>query len=287
VERQPVRLIEVVAITRVTPHMARVTFGGPDLTDFTSGEPDQQVKLYFPKPGQAVPRLPDADNDFMSWYQAFNDIPEEERPWTRGYTIRAHHPADVTIDIDFVLHDHAGPATRWAESARPGDKLAMFGPSAMFARAIPLSKSIADTDWLLLAGDATALPAISAMIEQLPRGARAIAYIEVADAAEEQHVYSQGAVTLHWLHRGDTPPGYGILLQDAVRAADFPPGAPFAWLAGEASAIRDLRRHLIHERGLDKRAIDFTGHWRLRLSQDDAPTEEDMAEAQERLATAY
>ena len=286
-ERQPVRLIEVVAITRVTPHMARVTFGGPDLTDFTSGEPDQQVKLYFPKPGQAVPRLPDADNDFMSWYQAFNDIPEEERPWTRGYTIRAHHPADVTIDIDFALHDHAGPATRWAESARPGDKLAMFGPSAMFARAIPLSKSIADTDWLLLAGDATALPAISAMIEQLPRGTRAIAYIEVADAAEEQHVHSQGAVTLHWLHRGDTPPGHGILLQDAVRAADFPPGTPFAWLAGEASAIRDLRRHLIHERGLDKRAIDFTGHWRLRLSQDDAPTEEDMAEAQERLATAY
>ena len=286
-ERQPVRLIEVVAVTRVTPHMARVTFGGADLNDFTSGEPDQQVKLYFPKPGQAVPRLPNADNDFMSWYQAFNEIPDEKRPWTRSYTIRAHHPDDATIDIDFVLHNHAGPATRWAESARPGDKLAMFGPSATFARATPLTKSIADTDWLLLVGDATALPAIGAIIEQLPQGAQAIAYVEVTDAAEEQHLDTQGAVTVHWLHRGDTQPGQGTLLQDAVRAADFPPGKPFAWLAGEASVTRDLRRHLINDRGLDKRAIDFTGHWRLKLSQDDAPTEEDMAEAQERLASAY
>ncbi len=50
--------------------------------------------------------------------------------------------------------------------------------------------------------------------------------------------------------------------------------------------MRALRRHLVDERGLDRRSIDFTGYWRLKLTQDDAPIEEDMADVRERLAEA-
>ena len=162
----------------------------------------------------------------------------------------------------------------------------MFGPSADFARPTPLAASIGRADWLLMAGDETALPAISSVIESLPEGSRAVAYIEVADAAEEQRIDTAGEVTIHWLHRGDLPPGHGDVLLDAVRTADFPAGSVFAWLAGESSMVRALRRHLVDDRGVYKRAIDFTGHWRLKLSEDDAPTAEDLAEAQERLAAA-
>jgi hypothetical protein len=35
-----------------------------------------------------------------------------------------------------------------------------------------------------------------------------------------------------------------------------------------------------------KRRIEFTGYWRKSLTQDDVPTEADLAEAQERLAEA-
>lgn len=286
--RLPVRFIHVTEIKRITPHMARITFGGDDLADLGSSEPDQQVKLYFPKPGQPVPRLPEPgpDGDFTRWYQEYLAIPEPERPWMRSYTIRAHHPDRGVIDIDFVLHSDAGPATRWAQSATPGDVLGMFGPSASFARPAAIGTSIAASDWLLLAGDETALPAISSLLESLPAGARAVAYVEVSGPAEEQPIDTRGQVTVHWLHRGDLPAGHSDVLVRAVRDADFPPGAVFAWLAGEASAVRALRRHLIQERGVDKRVIDFTGHWRLKLTQDDAPTEEDLAEARERLADA-
>jgi NADPH-dependent ferric siderophore reductase len=271
-----VRFIRVADVRRITPHMARLTFGGDDLADFRSDEPDQQVKLYFPKPGQTVPRLPECDaGDFMRWYEAFNAIPEAERPWMRSYTIRAHHPQHQTIDIDFVLHGDAGPATRWARSAQPGNTLGMFGPSVTFARNIPLSKSINAADWILLAGDETALPAIGSIIESLPESARAIAYIEVRDAAEEQRFETRGEVTVHWLHRGE------ISLVEAVRNAQFPSGEVFAWLAGESGAVRALRRHLVNERGVDKRSIDFAGYWRPKLTQDDAPTAEDLADAQE------
>ncbi len=282
--RLPIRQIEVVATTRLTPHMARITFGGPELADYASVEVDQQVKLYFPRTGQSHPVLPSPDTDFMSWYQAYSAIPEPERPWMRSYTIRAHHEETATIDIDFVLHDHAGPATRWAETAQPGAKLGMFGPSASFARPTPLTTSIAQADWLLLAGDATALPAIASILEGIPDTTPAIAYIEVVNEAEHQALPDNA--TIHWLDRNDTTAFPGALLSDALTTATLPAGTPFAWLAGEAGAVRALRRHLVDDRGLPKSSIDFAGHWRRSLSQDDAPTEEDIEEANERLAAA-
>jgi NADPH-dependent ferric siderophore reductase len=287
-EHLPVRYIHVTDVQRITPHMARITFGGDDLADFTIHGPDDQVKLYFPHPGQAVPRLPapSLDGGVMRWYEAYNAIPEPERPWMRSYTLRAHHPRHSTIDVDFVLHRDAGPATRWALSAEPGDTLGMFGPSPAFARPVPVTTPIAAADWVLLAGDETALPAIGTLVESMPEDARAVVYVEVRDAAEEQRWETAGEVSVHWLHRGDTPAGHSTVLIDTVRAAQFPPGPVFAWLAGESGAVRALRRHLVEERGLDKRAIDFTGYWRARLSQDDPPTEEDLAEAQELLEAA-
>ncbi|WP_206503291.1 siderophore-interacting protein [Streptomyces chrestomyceticus] len=306
-EPLPVRYIEVTAVRRLSPHLVRITFGGPDLAGFRLDAPDQQVKLYIPRPGQRAPRLPEApaDGDLMRWYQAFRTIPEDERPWMRSYTVRAHHPGTGTIDIDFVLHGTAtvsgpdsgsdggpvsgsdggsanGPATRWAHLAAPGDTLGMFGPSAYFARPVPLGTA----DWMLLAGDETALPAIGTLAEWLPEGARAVAYIEVADAADEQTFDTRGDLTVHWLHRGTGPAAPGETLVEAVCGARFPAGSVFAWLAGEAGAVRALRRHLVEDRGLDKRDIDFTGYWRRALTQDDAPTEDDLADARERLAAA-
>ena len=285
-EQLPVRYIRVVGVRLITPHLVRITFGGDALVDLRYEEPDQQVKLYFPRPGHAVPRLPAADVDFLRWYEAYGAIPEPERPWMRSYTLRWHDQRRHTIDIDFVLHDDAGPATRWAQSAKPGDTLGMFGPSSTFARPVPISASIAAADWLLLAGDETALPAIGTLIESLPAGARAVAYVEVRDRAEEQRFDTRDEVTVHWLHRGDTPAGDSGLLIDAVRGAEFPPGAVFAWLAGEAGTVRELRRELVGERGVDRRSIEFSGYWRRKLSQDDAPTEQDLADAQELMALA-
>jgi NADPH-dependent ferric siderophore reductase len=262
-EPLPVRLVEVTQVDRITPRMARVTFGG---TSLAHDEPDQQVKLYFPKPGQTAPVLPEPGEDFLGWYQEFTALPESVRPWMRSYTLRVQDP----VTVDFVLHDNPGPATRWALAARPGDTLGMFGPSVTFARPVPLSKSIGGADWLLMAGDATALPAIGTLVESLPPDARAVAYIE---SDERQQLSSRGTLAVHWVPRGS--------LLEAVRGAEFPAGSVFAWLAGEASVVRALRRHLVDERQVPKRSIDFAGYWRAELSQDDAPTEEDLADARE------
>ncbi|MBW4718256.1 siderophore-interacting protein [Saccharothrix obliqua] len=272
-------LLRVTATHPITPHVTRVRFTGDGLDDFPTW-PDQQLKLLFPKNGHPVPDLPAAKDDKygMGWYQAYQAIPEPERPWMRSYTVRAHHPDTHEIDVDFVLHPDAGPATRWAQHAQPGDTLGRYGPSAAYRK--PLGRS----DWLLLAGDETALPAIATHLAALPAGFPTTAYVEVRDATEHQPLDTAADLDLHWVHRGDTPPGRGTGLLDAVRAARLPAGTPYAWLAGEAGVVRGLRRHLVDDRGVDKRRIDFTGYWRLALTQDDAPTEEDIAEAKERVA---
>ncbi len=228
-------LVGVLTVTRVrslTPRMVRVSFTAPDGFE---PWPDQQLKLCFPRGGEL--RLPPSDGDDMRWYQAFPGDPEESRPWMRGFTVRAHDPARAEIDIDFVLHGdgrsgrplgpHGGRRARcWAATARPGSTRRPLPPG----------------DWHLFAGDETALPAIGSLLESLPASARPVVFAEVADPAEEQPL--PGRPEVHWLHRSR-----GESLVDAVRAASFPPGAVSAWLAGEASAVRSLRRHLVDERG--------------------------------------
>lgn len=284
----PIWLLKVSRTDRITPHLVRITLTGDDLRGFSIKEADQQVKLYFPRPGQPGPLLPVAteSTDISTWYQEYTAIPEDERPWMRSYTIRAHDPADESISVDFVLHEHAGPATQWAMNAEPGDVLGVFGPTDYYARPIPMSTSVAEADWVLLAGDDAAIPGLSTIIESLPPGKRAFAFIEVQDTADEHQFTTDGDLSITWLHRGATKPGHSDALRNAVEAASLPEGTGFAWIAGEAGAVRQIRRHLVGERGMAKRQIDFSGYWRLKLTQDDAPTAEDLAEAQERLAEA-
>ncbi|GLZ33735.1 siderophore-interacting protein [Lentzea sp. NBRC 105346] len=253
------KLLTVVAVRPLTPRMVRVTFAGEGLDSFETW-PDQQLKLLFPKPGFSLPRL-DFD-DVMSWYQAYLAVPEAARPWMRSFTVRSYDPSTATIDVDFVLHGPSGPASRWAAAVSPGDVVGRYGPDRMY------HKPLGSADWYLLAGDETAIPAIGSLLESL--SAPVQVFVSVVDEYEKQDLGRE----VQWVPRG--------MLLSAVSSAIFPDGSVFAWLAGEAGEVRELRRHLVGERGLAKQSIDFTGYWRRSLTQDDAPTEEDLADIQDR-----
>lgn len=115
-------------------------------------------------------------------------------------------------------------------------------------------------DWVLLAGDESALPRIGALLEALPAGTPAQVFVEVPGAAEEQNL----AGRVRWAHRDGGAPG--AVLLEAVRTTDFPAGEPAVWLAGAADLVRDLSRYLVTERGVPARAIDTA------VTRDDAPT---------------
>ncbi|WP_152364712.1 siderophore-interacting protein [Microlunatus speluncae] len=252
------REVEVVRIADLTPGLRRVTLSGAQLRAFTSAngfaQPaftspgfDDDIRLVFRYPGQEAPVLPVQRERGV-------DLPRSPRPLSKVYTVRRWDPAAGELDVDFVKHG-VGVGTTWAYRTAVGDRIHLFGPSA--SRSFP-----ADADWLLVAGDDTAIPAIARLLDELPEGVRAQVFVEVAEDSHRLELRALPGVEVTWLVRDGAEAGTTTLLRDAVRSSDWWEGRPFAWLAGEQTAVRDLRRHLVEERGVPKEDIEFTGYWR-------------------------
>ncbi|MFJ3538169.1 siderophore-interacting protein [Streptomyces sp. NPDC090109] len=243
----------VVHTERITPHMVRLVLGGAGLDGFDAGEyTDHYVKLLFAPGGVTYPEPFDME-------RIREEFPREQWPTTRTYTVRAWDPERRELTIDFVVHGDEGLAGPWAACAEAGDTVRFLGPGGGYA---PDEAA----DWHLLAGDESALPAIAAALERLPAGARAHAFVEIADAAEEQKLETAAGIDVTWLHRGDRP--VGELLVEAVRALDFPAGDVHAFVHGEAGFVKELRRHLRLDREVPRERLSISGYWRLGKSDE-------------------
>lgn len=242
---------QVVRTERLTPHMQRVVLGGEELTAFTAGTwTDHYIKLLFPAAGVTYPEPFDTE-------QIRAEFPREQWPVTRTYTVRAWDAGRRELVVDFVIHGDEGLAGPWAVNARPGDTVRFMGPGGGYA-------PDPTADWHLLAGDASALPAIAAALEALPEGADVRALVEVDGPQEEQKIASHAEVV--WLHRGDRPAGEALV--EAVRGLAFPAGRVHAFVHGEAGAVKELRRHLRTERQIPLEDLSISGYWRLGHDED-------------------
>ncbi|TCV97587.1 NADPH-dependent ferric siderophore reductase [Luteibacter rhizovicinus] len=249
--RHPIRMrrLTVKRVKRLTPHMLRITLEGADLAGFVSAAPDDHVKLFFPvADGSLNPPVFTPDGPVY---------PEGVEPSpSRDYTPRRYHEAAGELDIDFVLHGE-GPASSWAEQAKPGDLLGVGGPRGSLIVA-------SDFDTYVMVGDETALPAIGRWLETLPASAQAIVLAEIADAAERQTFTSAASVETMWIDRS----GASASIEAVLHALPTPAGDTFWWVATESKRARALRQHLVEERGVDKDWVKATGYWKLDSSED-------------------
>ncbi|MGW4897204.1 siderophore-interacting protein [Kitasatospora sp. NPDC004240] len=256
----------VVRSERLGPTMVRVTFGGEQLDDFASGGRDQSFSLFLPHPGQDAPVLPLEAGE--NWFAAWRALDPSVAAVMRSYTIRAQRTDPAELDVDFALHGDTGPASRWARTAAPGDRVLLLGPYVADNRSAGFLPP-EGTDLVLLAADETALPAAGGILDWLPAGTPVRAWIEVPHPEDVQELAAGPDREITWLVRSEGHPS----LLDAVRAAEPLAGAPYAWIAGEAGTVRALRRHLVGERGLDRRAVNFSGYWRRGASEEDLRAE--------------
>lgn len=178
----------------------------------------------------------------------------EGEPARRHYTIRRFDRAKKLIDVDFVIHGSKTPGVRWALDAKPGDAIDIRGPRGRIALA-------PDADWHLFSGDETTIPAIFALIEALPQGAKAFAFIEVGSEAEKLSLSAEADVALVWLLRDGAAPGPSRLLLDAIERFAPPPGKGHAIIIGETGNVRAQRHYLI-EHGMTREQIYSEGYWR-------------------------
>jgi NADPH-dependent ferric siderophore reductase len=158
------------------------------------------------------------------------------------------------LEIDFAIHD-AGPATRWAETARPGDALAIGGPRGSFI--IPTN-----FDWHLFIGDETAIPAISRRLAELPAGTRAIVLAEVDGPADQVSFKSDANVAVTWAYRNGAQAGASDVVARTLKTMRLPAGDYYAWVACESLIAKALRVQLLAEHGANKKWMRAAGYWR-------------------------
>ena len=82
-------------------------------------------------------------------------------------------------------------AAHWAMSCQPGDTLMIAGPYGAIKLIDP------DADWFFLAGDTTALPALSCNLEQLSPTAKGVAVIDILEEGDRQPLLAPEGVRLY------------------------------------------------------------------------------------------
>jgi NADPH-dependent ferric siderophore reductase len=254
---------------RVNPHLIRITAALADPAEFEpfaqTPHTDAYVKVVFRQPGVSYPEPFDM--------ATARQLPREQWPALRTYTVREVRKDTAELVIDFVYHGDAGLAGPWAASAQPGSELLVLGPGGAYS---PNPAA----DWHLMVGDDSALPAIVAALAKVPSGVPVHAFVEVDGPAEQQVLDTPGDLRLTWVHRNT-----GGDLVDTVRAFEWPTGQVHAFVHGEAGAVKLLRRHLLDERGLSTDALSISGYWR-RGFDDESYREAKRAEAEsDHLAT--
>ncbi len=258
-----------------------------------------------PEPSFDLAALMEAEGN--SWYAAWLRADPGTRGSMRTYTVRAWRDDARELDVDLVMHLDAdgrgGPAAEWAANAEIGQSLDLIGLDRRGAETAGAASGIefdpGASREVLFAADETAVPAVASILASLSPEIRGRAFLEVPDAEDALTLEAPAGVEVTWLTRGERR--HGALLQPAVRDAVRPEGtvaqvdledvdidamasalweAPhhhddtagggdgfYAWIAGESSFVKDLRRYLVRDVGVDRRRVAFMGYWRKGLTE--------------------
>jgi NADPH-dependent ferric siderophore reductase len=245
-------LIEVTRVCDITPHLRRITFSAPDLRFYPAETAAAHIKVFLPRDGQTQPDLPTLSENGPVW------AADALRPIVRTYTIRAIRPQQAEVDIEFALHEHNGPAVNFARQAKPGDKIGISnpgGPKPMLPAA----------DFYCLAGDPSSLPAIAALLENLPARSEGHAFIRVDSPADVIDLQKPAGFELSWII-GGTEKTAELITQFC--SLSLPQEGTHYWLAGEDHLVVALRRYLRRERQCDRNQLYAVPYWREGLNEE-------------------
>lgn len=223
--------------------MRRFVLGGSELAGFSIDEPAASVRLLLPR-AEGTLEMPE-------WTGNQFELADGSRAPIRTFTPRWFEPDTLDLAVDVVGHDH-GAASDWAAAASVGDEVAVSGPGRGYT---------IDTDAsaYLLAGDETAIPAISQLLEELPSPIPVRVIVEIADRSAQLDLPAHDGAVVSWheLPAGDAP---GTAMIAALTELEELP--PAVWVAGEAAAIQKIRTHVFDDRGLPRSAATIRGYWK-------------------------
>lgn len=245
-------LATTTSVEHLTPSMIRVVLkldGGERL--IPTGHPDEWVRLAV-QPDPITPVMLPVLKESGKW-----EMPAGlDWPPNRPYTIRRWDQKTCEMVIDIVAHE-GGAVASWAMNAQVGDVVGICNPEGRFW----LPKG---SQWLLMLTDITGLPAVGRVLEELPAGFRTIVHIEVPSDEDRQDIATAADASIVWHACHGLRPerrGYTELSRIAGTITELPEGPGYIYIAGEARAVSESRKHFRDVLGFDKSRIDAIGYW--------------------------
>lgn len=244
----------------LTEHYIRVYLTGDKVPLIQNTTIGINNKIAIPPKGLNKVYFPEFDEEKGEWLP----LADELRPTIRTYTHRGIAIESNEIWIDFVAHGDEGPASAWAIAAQPGDALGVMmknGKLELYAAA----------ENYLLVGDATAIPVLGAILEDLPSTARGTCIIEVHGQADEQNLYTKAAINFIWLH--NTHPDKGSELATQVKRLSLPTEKRFAYVAAEFTSVKEIRNYLRKEQDWQREELYAYSYWKSGVAEDKSATD--------------
>lgn len=251
-EPPPFRRVEVVRKEPRSPYLVRVTLTGSELEGFDPGLPAASLRLLLPEEGGTDVEVPAwSGNEFRA--------ADGSRPRIRTLTPLRFDPDGLELDVEIVLHG-VSPLTVWAQGAGQGT------PAAVSGTGRGTTVDVGASAWLV-AGDESALPAISVLLPALAEVTDVHVLIEVRNESARVDLPVGPRTAVRWrVAEPDMEPGAALF--EAARAASLPDGVQ-VWAAGEAAAVQRIRRYLFDEVGLARSRAIVRGYWRRGRAGDE------------------
>ena len=238
---------EVVGVGSPSASVRRITLRADALAGFRTVGADEFFGLLMPgASGRLV--LPDAER--VNIRAAVAEIPEEDRPVLRWYTVRRHDPAAGTVEVDIVTHGTAGPGSAWALGAAVGDRVGFRQCGALF---LP-----GDADRLCFVVDETAAPGLAAIMESRDLDPDCRIIVETTDLTHLTPLPWHPGLSV--VTRAGAGPGERAL--ELLRDLDAE-AFDYFYLCGESDLASSCRRLLVTERGVPRQRVLFSGYWKL------------------------
>lgn len=253
---RPQVVLQVKAKRRLSPRLTRVILEGEQLRSLTRNDhADHYVKLLLPQPGSGL--RPPFDLD------AIREQNPDQLPAKRTYTIRHWDLEAGELWLDVVIHSeagHIGIASDWADTAVPGDLVALTGAGGAYTPR-------AEAAYHLLVGDHSAVPAIASALEAMPAGAHGTALIHLDHEDDQIPLPPAPGIEVQWIigERSD--------LVRAVQDLHIDPdlitqGDVQVFAHMERDAVKELRQHFVTTLGIPRADISISAYWALGRIED-------------------
>ncbi|MEO0917015.1 MAG: siderophore-interacting protein, partial [Pseudomonadota bacterium] len=173
-------------------------------------------RFVLPDPANTKPEWPKlAANGATRWPVGDKEL---HRP---VYTVRAQRDAEIDVD---VFQHKGGLTSEWSRNVKRGEKVALIGPGGGGV----LTQSV-----VVLAGDETAYPAISRILDSLDQDATAKVVLLSQQGYNDYPIPERPNTMLRWV----APISFVRHVEQAITAA---PDC-YAWIAAESNPVTQIR----------------------------------------------